>query len=48
MRRFPDGTTFTASNETEGFICIEMKTGAPWTYQVLRCTGCQSQCLGFD
>jgi len=35
MSKFPPGTTFTANNETEGFMCIEMKTQRPWTYQVL-------------
>ncbi|KAF6026755.1 hypothetical protein EB796_014938 [Bugula neritina] len=33
MSKFPPGTTFTANNETEGFMCIEMKTQRPWTYQ---------------
>jgi checkpoint serine/threonine-protein kinase len=34
MRQFPQGTTFSATVETSGFQCIEMKTGRPWTYQV--------------
>ncbi|XP_067943218.1 mitotic checkpoint serine/threonine-protein kinase BUB1-like [Watersipora subatra] len=33
ISKFPAGTTFTANNETEGFICVEMKTDRPWTYQ---------------
>ena len=35
MSKFPKGTTFTANNETDGFMCIEMKTERPWTYQVI-------------
>lgn len=34
MRQFPSGTTFSASVDTSGFQCIEMKTNRPWTYQV--------------
>ncbi|ELT88694.1 hypothetical protein CAPTEDRAFT_224167 [Capitella teleta] len=33
MRQFPSGTTFSASVDTSGFQCIEMKTNRPWTYQ---------------
>ena len=33
MRQYKPGTTFTASVDTSGFQCIEMKTHQPWTYQ---------------
>ncbi|XP_038065945.1 uncharacterized protein LOC119736026 [Patiria miniata] len=33
MRLFPQGTTFMATCDTDGFMCPEMQTGKPWTYQ---------------
>ncbi|XP_076314814.1 uncharacterized protein LOC143227200 isoform X2 [Tachypleus tridentatus] len=33
LNLFPPGTTFTIKVNTEGFQCIEMKEGRPWTFQ---------------
>ncbi|XP_077986144.1 uncharacterized protein LOC144440632 [Glandiceps talaboti] len=33
MKLFPEGTTFTASSNTSGFMCHEMQQGKPWTFQ---------------
>lgn len=34
MTRYPPGTTFLAKVKTSSFMCIEMQTDRPWTYQV--------------
>lgn len=34
MSRYPPGTTFMAKVKTSSFMCIEMQTNKPWTYQV--------------
>ena len=34
MRLFPTGTTFSTDCHTDGFQCVEMKEGRPWTKQV--------------
>ncbi|XP_033632493.1 mitotic checkpoint serine/threonine-protein kinase BUB1-like [Asterias rubens] len=33
MQLFTHGTTFTATCNTDGFMCPEMQSGRPWTYQ---------------
>ncbi|XP_056006228.1 mitotic checkpoint serine/threonine-protein kinase BUB1-like isoform X2 [Ostrea edulis] len=33
MSRYPPGTTFMAKVKTSSFMCIEMQTNKPWTYQ---------------
>ena len=35
MQLFTHGTTFTATCNTDGFMCPEMQSGRPWTYQVI-------------
>ena len=34
MRAFDSSTQFTGSCNTSGFVCTEMKTGKPWSWQV--------------
>ena len=34
MRSFDSSTQFTGSCNTSGFVCTEMKTGRPWSWQV--------------
>lgn len=34
MKMFPPGTSFRTAVETDGFVCTEMQSGRPWTYQV--------------
>ena len=31
---FPEGTMFSGSSETEGFLCTQMLEGRPWKWQV--------------
>ncbi|XP_062619020.1 mitotic checkpoint serine/threonine-protein kinase BUB1-like [Saccostrea cucullata] len=33
MSQYPAGTTFMAKVKTSSFMCIEMQTNRPWTYQ---------------
>ncbi|XP_061184986.1 mitotic checkpoint serine/threonine-protein kinase BUB1-like [Saccostrea echinata] len=33
MSQYPPGTTFMAKVKTSSFMCIEMQTNRPWTYQ---------------
>ncbi|XP_064483953.1 mitotic checkpoint serine/threonine-protein kinase BUB1 beta-like [Ornithodoros turicata] len=33
MRQYERGTTFNCVVDTDGFQCVEMKDGRPWTYQ---------------
>ena len=30
---FPEGTMFSGSSETEGFLCTQMLEGRPWKWQ---------------
>ena len=34
MKAFDPCTQFTGSSNTSGFVCTEMKTGKPWSWQV--------------
>ena len=34
MRAFDSSTQFTGSCNTSRFVCTEMKTGKPWSWQV--------------
>lgn len=34
MKSFDSSTQFTGSCNTSGFVCTEMKTGKPWSWQV--------------
>jgi len=34
MKAFHPCTQFTGSSNTSGFVCTEMKTGKPWSWQV--------------
>ena len=34
MKSFDTSTQFTGSCNTSGFVCTEMKTGKPWSWQV--------------
>jgi len=34
MKSFDSSTQFTGSCNTSGFVCPEMKTGKPWSWQV--------------
>jgi len=34
LHMYPKGTTFVGSCQVDGFQCVEMITGKPWTYQI--------------